>query len=331
MSYELPQHCPHEPTSIDNPPKAYDLDITKYTFEEILGIFHLSPSMSLSDLKRARKKVLMMHPDKSKLPPDYYLFYKKAFDIVVAYYGYTHQVEESSKKMEEGAHNQYTYVAPNETEETERTRTTVQDLSKGGGGAQFNAEFNRLFDEIMRPVVDDSKNEWFRSQDPILTAEGQVTQANMGSVFEHLKKQQQAQGLVRYTGVKDMRHNMGAKLYGEDDGDQDDVYVSSDPFSKLRFDDLRKVHKDQTIFGVSDTGFEKVNKYRTKEEYEASRSQAQMQYTSLSGKELAEIRAREAAEKARLEKKRQDDMMKGLEFAKKQKAIMANFMRLSDR
>jgi hypothetical protein len=282
--------------------------------------------MSLSDLKRARKKVLMTHPDKSKLPPDYYLFYKKAFDIVVAYYGYTHQVEDSAKKMEEGAHNQYTYVVPNQ-EETERTKTAIQDLSKGGGGAQFNSEFNRLFDENMKPAIDESKNEWFRSQDPVLTAEGTVTQANMGSVFEHLKKQQQQQGLVRYTGVKDMRHNMGTKLYGEDE--QEDVYVSSDPFSKLRFDDLRKVHKDQTIFGVSDAGFEKVNKYRSKEEYEASRNNAQ--YTSLAGAELAAIRAKEQAERERLERKRQEDVMRGLEFAKKQKAIMANFMRLSDK
>lgn len=330
MSYELPQHCPHQPASIDNHPKTYDLDITKYSFEEILGLFQLSANMSLSDLKRARKKVLMTHPDKSKLPPDYYLFYKKAFDLVVAYYGYTHQVEESAKKMEEGAHNQYTYVPPNQEEETERTKTSIQDLSKGGGGAQFNSEFNRLFDENMKPVVDESKNEWFRSQDPVLTAEGTVTQANMGSVFEHLKKQQQAQGLVRYTGVKDMRHNMGTKLYGEEDGgEQEDVYVSSDPFSKLRFDDLRKVHKDQTIFGVSDAGFEQTNKYRSKEEYEATRNKAQ--YTSLSGAELAALRAKEAADRERLERKRQEDMMKGLEFAKKQKAIMANFMRLSDK
>lgn len=328
MSYELPQHCPHQPASIDNHPKTYDLDITKYSFEEILGLFELSAAMSLSDLKRARKRVLMTHPDKSKLPPDYYLFYKKAFDIVVAYYGYTHQVEDSAKKMEEGAHTQFAYVAANQGEETERTKTSIQDLSRGDAGAQFNSEFNRLFDENMKPAVDESKYEWFRSQDPVLTAEGTVTQANMGSVFEHLKQQQQAQGLVRYTGVKDMRHNMGTKLYGEDEHDED-VYVTSDPFSKLVFDDLRKVHKDQTIFGVSDAGFEKTNKYRTKEEYEATRNSAQ--YTSLAGSELAAIRAKEAAERDRLERKRQEDMMRGLEFAKKQKAIMANFMRLSDK
>jgi len=326
MSYELPQHCPHQPNSIDNHPKTYDLDITKYTFEEILGIFHLSPSMSLSDLKRARKRVLMTHPDKSKLPPDYYIFYKKAFDIVVAYYSYTHQVEESAKKMEEGAHTQFAYNSQQpyqDQDEDPNFKSTIQNLSKNGGGGQFNAEFNRLFDANVKTTVDESKNEWFRSNDPVLSAEGKVTQANMGTVFETLKQKQKEQGLIRYNGVRDMRPTLGTSLYGEDDdADAEDVYISSDPFGKLKFEDLRKVHKDQTIFGVSDAGYEKINKYRSKEEYETSK------YTYVSGQELSQIKAREEAEKLRLEKKRQDDIMRGLEFAKKQKAMMATFMRL---
>jgi hypothetical protein len=320
MSYDLPQHCPHKPNSIENHPKTYDLDLTKYTFEEILGLFGLSANMSMMDLKRARKKVLMTHPDKSHLPPDYYIFYKKAFDLVVAYYGYTHQVEDSAKKMEEGAHSNYTYSPPEEVQEKSH------DFTRRGGDKEFHSEFNRLFDENMKPVVDESKYEWFRKDEPALSAEGKVTQANMGSVFEHLKKQQQQQGLVRYTGVKELQHNLGTQLYGDED-DQEGVYVSSDPFSKLRFDDLRKVHKDQTIFTVSDAGYEETNKYRSKEEYENARAT----YIHVSGQELANLRAKEEAQRALLEKKRQDDIMKGLEFAKKQKTILSNFMRLADK
>ena len=225
MSYQIPQHCPQQPSSIDNHPKTYDLDITKYSFEEILGIFHLSATMSLSDLKRARKRVLMTHPDKSNLPPDYYIFYKKAFDIVVAYYSYTHQVEESAKKMEDGAHTQFAYSAQqdNTEEDDHHIKSTIQNLSNNGGGGHFNAEFNRLFDKHVKPTVDDSKNEWFRSNDPVLSAEGKVTQANMGTVFEHLKKQQQEQGLIRYNGVRDMRPTIGTSLYGEDEEDTDEM------------------------------------------------------------------------------------------------------------
>ena len=64
----------------------YNLDIHMYSLQELLGLFDLTYSITLEDMKRAKKKVLMTHPDKSKLEPKYFLFYKKAFDIVVKFY-----------------------------------------------------------------------------------------------------------------------------------------------------------------------------------------------------------------------------------------------------
>jgi hypothetical protein len=57
-----------------------------YSLDEVLGLFELNYQISLEDLKRAKKKVLMLHPDKSKLSAEYFLFYKKAFEIVVKFY-----------------------------------------------------------------------------------------------------------------------------------------------------------------------------------------------------------------------------------------------------
>ena len=51
----------------------------------LLGLM-LSTGAQAQDLKQAKKRVLMLHPDKSKLDPKYFLFYKKAFDIVVQFY-----------------------------------------------------------------------------------------------------------------------------------------------------------------------------------------------------------------------------------------------------
>ena len=63
--------------------KAHNLNIHMYKLSEILDLFQLSYNISIEDLKRAKKVVLMTHPDKSKLGPEYFLFYKKAFDIVL--------------------------------------------------------------------------------------------------------------------------------------------------------------------------------------------------------------------------------------------------------
>jgi hypothetical protein len=57
-----------------------------------------------------------------------------------------------------------------------------------------------------------------------------------------------------------------------DDDESDDAYVTSDPFSKLKFDDLRKVHKDQTVFAVSESDFSKVQQYQSVDHYNRERS-----------------------------------------------------------
>jgi hypothetical protein len=57
-----------------------------YSLDEVLGLFDLKYNITVDDLKRAKKKVLMLHPDKSKLSSEYFLFYKKAFDIIVQFY-----------------------------------------------------------------------------------------------------------------------------------------------------------------------------------------------------------------------------------------------------
>ena len=66
---------------------SHNLHIESYSLDELLQLFELNTrNINTENLKRAKKKVLMLHPDKSKLGPEYFLFYKKAFDIVVQFY-----------------------------------------------------------------------------------------------------------------------------------------------------------------------------------------------------------------------------------------------------
>ena len=52
-----------------------DLDIQNYSLEEIMNLFKIPLNFDVGDLKRAKKLVLMSHPDKSNLPSEYFLFY----------------------------------------------------------------------------------------------------------------------------------------------------------------------------------------------------------------------------------------------------------------
>ena len=54
--------------------EGHNLDINMYSFKEILELFDLDYNMNLEDLKRAKKKLVQIHPDKSNLPNEYFIF-----------------------------------------------------------------------------------------------------------------------------------------------------------------------------------------------------------------------------------------------------------------
>ena len=56
-----------------------DLNIDNYDLEDILKLFSIQKNFTEQDLHKAKKIVLMTHPDKSRLPPDYFRFYTKAY------------------------------------------------------------------------------------------------------------------------------------------------------------------------------------------------------------------------------------------------------------
>lgn len=63
--------------------KTLDLDITKYSLEDILYLFNLSclqgETLTEEKMKQAKKLMLKAHPDKSRLEPKYFLFLMKAY------------------------------------------------------------------------------------------------------------------------------------------------------------------------------------------------------------------------------------------------------------
>ena len=45
--------------------KTHNLDIHMYSLQDLLNLFDLTYDIDVESLKRAKKKVLMKHPDKS--------------------------------------------------------------------------------------------------------------------------------------------------------------------------------------------------------------------------------------------------------------------------
>jgi len=298
--------------------KNHNLNIHMYSMDEIFGLFNLPYHFTIDHLKAAKKKVLMTHPDKSKLPPEYFLFYKKAFDIVVQFY-------ESNQKQNQAVTAETTEY--NILDTTNINKATKQKISSSIGEMSsevFQSKFNQLFEENMSKKPDSRKNEWFVSENNAHQMEETVNAKNMGQVFERIKEKQA--GLVQYRGVENFIMDSGNRLY-DDEEDQDGQYRTSDPFSKLKYDDLRKVHKDQTVFSVSERDFQKVPQYSSVDHFVRERGKQTL--TPLEKKESQFILdSQEAAFRERMMKREYAAKLETMKYEEKNKSVLSSFLRL---
>jgi len=298
--------------------KQHNLNIHMYKLNELLDLFGLSYDISIDDLKRAKKVVLMTHPDKSKLSPEYFLFYKKAFDIIVQFY--ENQAKQNRPVPKEEV--KYQTMNPNgyDKSSSNKIRNTINEMPTN----EFQQRFNQLFEENMSLKPDVSKNEWFTKDENIYKVPENVNSKNIGQVFQRFKDENSNTILAKYRGVENINAQSGSGYYDDEDNDQ---YVACDVFSKLKYDDLRKVHKDQTIFAVSENDYQKVPQFSSVDHYVRERNNQSM--TPLE-KEQAELMLSEQDRQYRetMMKKEHAAKLKSMEYEQKNKTVLGNFMRL---
>lgn len=291
----------------------YNLDISKYSFEEILGLFDLTYDISAEGMKRAKRKVLMTHPDKSRLDPQYFLFYKKAYEFVVHYYN------EKIKHEERDSRKNTTYMPPeNNDVGQQQINGVINNMNKN----DFNKTFNTLFENNMSVKPDDTRNEWFRDNSSQYSGITTSSKDGMGRAFDQVKERQGS--LIKHTGIQTMFSSGGTKLYG----DNDDTYVTSDPFSKLKFDDLRKVHKDQTVLAVSENDYANVKKYSSTDHLIQERGQQEI--TPMSSQASQSIISRQQREHEQMIlRKQHESNIKAMEYEKKNQNVLGHFLKLT--
>ena len=300
--------------------KTHNLDVYMYSLDELLGLFNLNYQISIDDLKRAKKVVLKTHPDKSKLPPEYFLFYKKAFDIIVQYY----ENQTKQNKVVPTEETKYEPIKVNELNKstTKRVTATINEMSQ----RDFQNTFNRLFDENMSDKPDSTRNEWFSKDEPAHQIDETVSANNMGRIFEKMKESNANNALSRYRGVENMVVNSGngSRIY---DDEEDDQYVSCDPFSKLKYDDLRKVHKDQTVFAVSEGDFNKVKQYSSVDHFMNERGKQSLTPLDKSAAENM-LSLQEKQYREQLMKKEHAAKLQTMQYEEKNKSVLSSFLQL---
>jgi len=297
--------------------ESHNLDIQKYSFDEILNLFDLTHDISAEDLKRAKIKVLQLHPDKSRLSADYFLFFKKAFDIVYNFY------ENQHKQDKEVPQDKMEYKPTKANELNSSANKHITAAIEKMAPEEFQSKFNELFEKNMANTKSTVDNGWFTSEDAAYKTSEVVTKNNMNDVLNHMKSQQT--GLVKYNGVQQMFSRGGTNFYDDDDGSG---YVTSDPFSKLKFDDLRKVHKDETIFAVSEQDFHKVPQYSSVEQFNRERNNQDMTplEKTTAQKMLLE---QERIMKEKMMNKQYQSQLRTQEYEQKNKTVLSTFLQIT--
>ena len=226
-----------------------DLDINNYDLDDLLNLFNLDYNFDENDLKKTKKTVLMTHPDKTGLDKSYFLFFKKAYEIVSQVYYFRGKRKNSSST---------TYT----TDDMEHLEL-IKSLD-GKSIKDFNKWFNKMFDSVK--LADDETDtgygDWMKNSE--IEKQENVKLRDFGVAFE--KRKQNCKELVKYDGIKEINSNCGSNLVRE----KQELY-NSEIFSKLKYDDLRRAHTE-TVIPVTNEDFERVPKFKNVNDYKMYRN-----------------------------------------------------------
>ncbi len=232
--------------------EGLDLDINNYNLNDILRLFKLSINLEEKDMKKAKKMVLMTHPDKSKLSPDVFLFYTKAYKIL--FYVYQFRKQNGNKSTD-----YMPYV-----EELKKDMGEEDKIKKFTKSSDFHKKFNEIFESNKMQDEENDKGyeNWFSSDDGISNLKASnITQMN--SAIELKKKE--ARELVIHKDFTALGSNSNYGLTRE----TPESY-GSDIFSKFQFEDLKKAHSE-TVIPVSEEDLLNRTQYSNVMELKQSR------------------------------------------------------------
>ena len=292
-----------------------DLDIENYDLNDILHLFKLKSDFSESDLKKAKQVVLKIHPDKSKLPPQYFIFYSKAYKMLYNIYEFRNK--STNKKGEEN-------YAPFSSNEKKAALDVFMEKNNLKDKNNFNSWFNKQFEKTKIASETETKGygDWLRSDDDI-EEERKMSQSEMAAEFA--KKKQQARSLVVHQDINDMyMNNIGASSLSTDAPSE----YSSDLFSHLSYQDLKQAHCESVI-PVTDEDYAKVKKFNNVNEYMSYRSNQDTK--PLSEKQAFEYLQNKSKMDDQQASKRAYELAKQTEEAEKQnQTFWGNILRISN-
>ena len=282
-----------------------DLDINNYELADILNLFKIPVLFNDKHLREAKVIVLQMHPDKSRLPKEYFLFFTKAYKMVYEIYkvrfpdekkyketGFSYSAvidRELNQNKSKTAHNK-------EDREYYKTEEEAYKKLQKMDSENFNKWFNEKFEKFR--MHDDEQDggyeDWFRNtknNDGLDTGEAgedddTYDKSELGDTWderneriERKKKMLRDKMALIETNEIMSYDSVGCGgnggYYGL--GREAPREYSSGLFSSLQYEDLKKAHTESVI-PVTTEDFVNRKKYTSVNEMQMFRDVEKTQY-----------------------------------------------------
>ena len=234
----------------------FDFNIDNYDLEDLLNLFHLNYEFNEEDMKKAKTRALKTHPDKSGLKKEVFLFFMKAYKMLESIY------EFKMKRAKCAKNTSY----ENEKMESDKKTLLLKKLD-GMKASEFNKWFNSMFEKVKvnDDDIDGGYGKWFKSNEDV-NEERVSNKRDMDAVFN--RKKAASRELILHKGVNEMSYNGGGYDLTRSKPDE----YSSDIFSKLQYDDLRKAHTE-TVVPVTQEDYLRRKKYNSVESLKKERAE----------------------------------------------------------
>uniref|UniRef100_A0A6C0LZX3 J domain-containing protein n=1 Tax=viral metagenome TaxID=1070528 RepID=A0A6C0LZX3_9ZZZZ len=226
-----------------------DLNIDNYSLEDILNLFNLNLIYTKEDLKNAKKKALKTHPDKSGLERSVFIFFSKAYNILSKLYKLKNRTE---KKVENIDYDE------NDMEESQGNKELLQMKLKNLDKKNFNTWFNKLFEKSNGKLNANGHGDWLKSSEGLSDLKAS-NKSEFDEIFKNKKRE--SRELIIKKDIQDIVMNNGCSML-----DNNETIYSSDIFSKLQYDDVKKVHME-TVIPVTEQDFTEKKRFDNVEQY----------------------------------------------------------------
>jgi hypothetical protein len=222
--------------------KTLDLNIDNYELDDILNLFHLTHDFGEIELKRAKDIVLKTHPDKSKLSSEYFIFYSKAYKVLYSIYCFKNKTVKS-KNLEIQEYNPFD---EDKKEQLNEFFNKNQDLKNDKNN--FNKWFNEQFEKNFSAETH-GYDDWLNQPDD---PQNNIVAGSLGEAMSQIdKRKKEMSQLVVKTNPENYAFQSFSSS-GFSNLDSDNVQdFSSDMYSNLSYQDLKKAHTTDTIIPVT--------------------------------------------------------------------------------